>query len=37
MLDQLSSNLRQLEADLEPTYRIERRPFAFSHHPYGTW
>jgi hypothetical protein len=37
MLDQLSSNLRQLETDLEPTIRIERRPFVYSYGTYGTW
>jgi hypothetical protein len=37
MLDQLSSNLRQFETDLEPTYRIERRPFVYGYRPYGTW
>jgi hypothetical protein len=37
MLDLLSSNLRQLETDLQPTYRIERRPFVYSYGTYGTW
>jgi len=35
MLDGLSSNLRQLETDLEPTVRFNRRPFAYGPGSYG--
>jgi hypothetical protein len=37
LVDQLSLNLRELEADLQPPIRIERRPFVYSYGPYGTW
>jgi hypothetical protein len=37
MFDRLSSNLRQLETDLEPTIRIERRPFVYGYGAYGGW
>jgi hypothetical protein len=37
MLDQLSSNLRQLETDLQPTIRIERRPFVYGYGAYSGW
>ena len=35
MLDRMSTNLRQLESDLQPTYRIERRPFVYGYGTYG--
>ncbi len=35
MLDRLSSNLRDMESDLQPTFRIERRPFMYGPGPYG--
>jgi hypothetical protein len=31
MLDRLSLNLRQMETDLQPTFRIERRPFSYGY------
>ncbi len=37
MLDRMSSNLRQLETDLEPTVRIERRPFVYGYGTYSGW
>ncbi|QDT54434.1 hypothetical protein Pan44_24670 [Caulifigura coniformis] len=35
MLDGLSSNLRQLESDLQPTMRPYRRPFVYGYGNYG--
>jgi hypothetical protein len=37
LLDRLASNLRQLETDLEPQPRFNRRPFAYRYGSYGTW
>ena len=37
MLDQMSSNLRQLESDLEPTFRFDRRQPSFGYGPSRGW
>jgi len=37
MLDRLSSNLRQLESDVQPTFRIDRRPYTSGYGSYGGW